>query len=114
MNCFRISPGTVRKPGAMLRKCAAQAFWSIEGGNLYCTIAVIIMALLSGSLRRLLQCRRRLAERGIDIGERGGDRLGPVRPGADGVQVTVGFGLGVAAHRDRQCRQPSLDALRRL
>jgi hypothetical protein len=39
---LRISPGTSRKPGAILRKCAAQASRSIDGGNLYCTIAVII------------------------------------------------------------------------
>src|SRR5487761_57469 len=42
MNCLRTSPGTVRKPAAILRKCAAQACWSIEGGRRYCTIAVII------------------------------------------------------------------------
>src|SRR5216683_4573330 len=42
MNCLRMSPGTLRKPGAILRKCSAQAFRSIEGGRRYCTIAVII------------------------------------------------------------------------
>src|SRR5262252_8759533 len=29
MNCLRMSPGTVRKPGAILRKCSAQALRSI-------------------------------------------------------------------------------------
>ena len=38
---YRISPGTLRKPGAILRKCAAQAWRSIDGGRRYCTIAVI-------------------------------------------------------------------------
>src|SRR6266849_2421534 len=42
MNCLRMSPATPRKPGAILRKCSAQAFRSIEGGRRYCTIAVII------------------------------------------------------------------------
>src|SRR5437764_6538347 len=42
MNCLRISPGTSRKPGAILRKCSAQAARSICAGSLYCTIAVII------------------------------------------------------------------------
>ena len=33
MNCLRISPGTLRKPGAILRKCYAQDFWSMLGGK---------------------------------------------------------------------------------
>src|SRR5690349_21272586 len=48
MNCLRISPGTVRKPGAMLRKCAAQAARSIRGGSLNWTIAVISVRFSSG------------------------------------------------------------------
>src|SRR6516165_11226614 len=43
MNCLRISPGTARKSGAMVRKWAAQAAVSICGGSLYWTIAVIIV-----------------------------------------------------------------------
>src|SRR5437773_232404 len=100
MNCLRTRPGTLRKPGAMLRKCSAQAFRSIEGGNLYCTIAVIIGSLLSGSLGRLLQRRRRLAERGIDAGEGRGNSIGAIRAGTRGVQVTIGLALGIAAHRN--------------
>src|SRR5690348_13777824 len=45
MNCLRISPGTSRKPGAMARKCAAQAARSMCGGSLYWTIAVIMVRL---------------------------------------------------------------------
>src|ERR1700756_4759283 len=48
MNCLRISPGTSRKPGAILRKCAAQPARSICGGSLYKTIAVIIVRVLLG------------------------------------------------------------------
>src|SRR5258706_11176818 len=44
MNCLRIRPGTVRKPGAILRKCSAQAAWSMLGGRRYWTIAVIMAA----------------------------------------------------------------------
>src|SRR5438270_13793048 len=42
MNCLRMSPGTVRKPGAIVRKCLAQALKSILDGRRYWTIAVII------------------------------------------------------------------------
>src|ERR1700731_4232813 len=42
MNCLRMSPGTVRKPGAILRKCSAQALRSILDGRRNWTIAVII------------------------------------------------------------------------
>src|SRR5215475_4829482 len=42
MNCLRMSPGTVRKPGAILRKCSAQALRSIFDGRRYWTIAVIM------------------------------------------------------------------------
>src|SRR5262245_46306320 len=43
MNCLWISPGTVRKPGAMARKCAAQAARSMYDASLYWTIAVTIV-----------------------------------------------------------------------
>src|ERR1044071_8670343 len=89
MNCLRTSPGTVRKPGAILRKCSAQAFWSIDGGNLYCTIAVIIGALLYRSLRGLLQRRGRPPKRRIHFGEGGGDRIRAVRAGAGFVQAAI-------------------------
>src|SRR5882672_481003 len=42
MNCLRMSPGTVRKTGAILRKCSAQALRSILDGRRYWTIAVIM------------------------------------------------------------------------
>src|ERR1041385_6169541 len=95
MNCLRTSPGTVRKPGAILRKCSAQAFWSIDGGNLYCTIAVIIGALLYRSLRGLLQRRGRPPKRRIHFGEGGGNRIRAVRAGAGFVPAAIGFGLGI-------------------
>src|SRR6266403_1863312 len=34
MNCLRMSPGTPRNPGAIFRKCSAQASRSIEGGTM--------------------------------------------------------------------------------
>src|ERR1700723_1268861 len=46
MNCLRMSPGTSRKYGAILRKCAAQAARSMLGGRRYWTIAVIMDELL--------------------------------------------------------------------
>src|SRR5215510_3013703 len=49
MNCLRISPGTSRKPGAIVRKCAAQAARLICGGSLYWTIAVIMVRLPSAA-----------------------------------------------------------------
>src|SRR5580700_5134755 len=102
MNCLRISPGTSRKPGAMLRKCAAQAARSIDGGSLYCTIAVIIEWFPFASFGGLRQRGRRLAERGVDRRQRRGDRIGAVRSGPGFMQLAVGLGLGIAAYRDRQ------------
>ena len=43
------SPGTSRKPGAMARKCAAQAAKLICGGSLYWTIAVIMVRFSSAA-----------------------------------------------------------------
>src|SRR5436190_22331128 len=106
MNCLRISPGTARKPGTMLRKCSAHAFKSMLGGSLYCTIAVIIGFSPLVSLGGLLQHRCRLSERRTDRRERRGDRVGAVGAGAGFVQLAVGCGLSIAPHRDRQTRQP--------
>src|SRR3954463_12406754 len=109
MNCLRISPGTVRKPGAMLRKCSAHAFRSIDGGSLYCTIAVIIDSTPLLLLRGLLQRRLWLSECCAHRCEGRGYRIGAVGAGAGFVQLAVGGGLSIAAHRDRQTRQPGSD-----
>ncbi len=55
-----------------------------------------------------------LSKSHIDTAQRRFDRVLPIRAGAGVVQVTIGFRLGIPAHRDRQARQPGGDAFRRL
>src|SRR5579864_971989 len=61
-------PGTARKPGAILRKCSAQAARSMLGGKRYWTIAVIMgRGLLTGSADHHIiagQCQEEAAARG--------------------------------------------------
>src|SRR5579883_2515214 len=94
MNCLRMSPGTVRKPAAMARKCSAQAALLIDGGRRYCTIAVIISAPLLIRRRRpaprpAVRTRRRARPAPRRSSRR---RKGRGRRGADGGRIRSGHG----------------------
>src|SRR6266851_1787836 len=78
MNCLRMSPATPRKPGAILRKCSAQAFRSIEGGRRYCTIAVLLSN-CSAASRSESHSRE-----SIERPDERNARFHSVQPGADG------------------------------
>src|SRR6516162_9811540 len=97
MNCLRISPGTVRKPGAMARKCAAQAARSMCDGSLYKTIAVIIVP--SSSVARPLAAGPGPCSSSHLAGLKGLDGLGEPpgapRAAAELAQDAPGLELGV-------------------
>src|SRR6516165_8220165 len=96
MNCLRISPGTSRKPGAMVRKCAAQAARLICGGSLYWTIAVIIVWFSSAAVAGTGPCS---SSHLAGLKDMDGLCELPGLPGAaaEFAQDAPGFELGVGA-----------------
>src|SRR6516164_7868804 len=99
MNCLRISPGTSRKPGAMRRKCAAQAARSMCGGSLYWTMAVIIVRISSAA--RAVRARAWSRSSSHLAGLKDMDGLGQL-PGAPGAAAELtqnppGLELGIGA-----------------
>src|SRR5262249_39927426 len=96
MNCLLIKPGTSRKPGAMLRKCAAQAARLICGGSLYWTIAVIMVRLPSAAACCRMVCSF-LHLAGLKDTDGLGELPGLPWAAAEFTQDAPGFELGIGA-----------------